>query len=382
MDIHPTGPPTGLPTGLPTGGADRPACATLLQAVTAALPAMRQRAVALDRDAAFPAQDFAELRALGLLAAPLPTALGGLGLGTEPAGADGLRRLLILLGRGNMAVGRLFEAHVNAIALIAGTGRPAQLARAAADAHGGHLFALWVTGPAEGLILSDGHLHGSRQFCSAAGQATRAVLTVAGAPAPQMLLADVTAARAEPLPIPPQGMRAAANGIMRFDAVALAPDSLLGAPGDYMREPGFSAGAWRTAAVIAGGLQALVEETRDQLAARGRAADPHQLARIGTALIAQETAGLWCQKAAFLAEAARLPPADISAYVHLARTAVETACLDTIPLVQRCLGLPAFLPPNPVERLMRDLQTYLRQPAGDEILGEAAARFIRRDLPA
>jgi len=50
-------------------------------------------------------------------------------------------------------------------------------------------------------------------------------------------------------------------------------------------------------------------------------------------------------------------------------------------MVQRTLGLAAFLQTNPVERLMRDLATYLRQPAADEALTEAAARFIDHEFP-
>ena len=65
--------------------------------------------------------------------------------------------------------------------------------------------------------------------------------------------------------------------------------------------------------------------------------------------------------------------ADTVAYVNFARLAVERACLEAITLVQRSLGVAAFLRPNPVERLCRDLGTYLRQPASDMVLTEAAA---------
>ncbi len=382
-----------IPAIDPPPAADAPSARgeAMLRGVAALLPDMQLRAADLDRDARFPAADFAGLRQLGVLAAPLPCDLGGIGFGTEPDGADGLRRLLVLLGRGNPSVGRLFEAHVNAIALIARYGTAHQLRRSAEDMSDGHLFALWVTGAPGGLTLAGPpdalHLDGTRAFCSAAGWATRAVLTVAaptsgiGASGPQMLVANVEAAQAEPLPAAPQGMRAAANGLMRFDHVRVPPHSLLGAPGDYLREPAFSAGAWRTAAVIAGGLQALVQAARDQLQTRDRHADPHQLARIGQALIAQETAQLWLRKAAVLAELATSSAQDVTGYVNLTRAAVERASLDGILLVQRSLGLSAFLPPNPAERLMRDLATYLRQPAGDAGLTEAAAWFMPRDLP-
>ena len=50
-------------------------------------------------------------------------------------------------------------------------------------------------------------------------------------------------------------------------------------------------------------------------------------------------------------------------------------------LAQRSLGLAAFIRGAPVERLCRDLGTYLRQPAPDAILDEAAAYFMARPLP-
>src|SRR6185437_15656418 len=79
---------------------------------------MQARAPALDQDNAFPTQDIASLRQLGLLAAPVPTELGGLGLGTEPDAAIDIMEVLRLIGRGNLSVGRLYEAHVNALRLI------------------------------------------------------------------------------------------------------------------------------------------------------------------------------------------------------------------------------------------------------------------------
>ena len=52
---------------------------------------------------------------------------------------------------------------------------------------------------------------------------------------------------------------------------------------------------------------------------------------------------------------------------------MERAALDVLELAQRSVGLGAFLRPNPMERMMRDLATYLRQPAPDRVLAGAAA---------
>ena len=72
----------------------------------------------------------------------------------------------------------------------------------------------------------------------------------------------------------------------------------------------------------------------------------------------------------------RLPPDEVAATVNLARIAVEHAALDAMRLVARSLGLSAFVAPDPIERIGRDLATYLRQPAPDETLTEAAAWLI------
>ena len=103
--------------------------------------------------------------------------------------------------------------------------------------------------------------------------------------------------------------------------------------------------------------------------------------RIGEALIALETARMWVHRAALLAESGTDDPGDVANGVNLARIAVETAGLDIIRLAQRGLGLAAFRLGSLAELLLRDLATYLRQPAPDITLTEAATHFTARDLP-
>jgi alkylation response protein AidB-like acyl-CoA dehydrogenase len=355
--------------------------AHLLQSVAELLPAMRSRARDLDRAAVFPAADIDALRDCGVLQAPLPVRLGGLGLGTEPDGATGLFDLLRLLGSGNLSVGRIVEGHVNALQLICLYGADTQVARAAADAAQGHLFAIWNTEAPPGVRLAAGgdSLTGRKDHGSAAGSATRPLITVDQSRL--LLVALPPGERATPSEAVMHGMRATQSGSIDFDGYAPRSADWIGAPGDYLREPAFSAGAWRGLAVIVGGVTALVDELRGQLRARKRHANPHQAARIAQALIAQETALLWTRKAGILAESATAAPADAMNYVNLARRAVEAAALDAIQLAQRSLGLMALVDTNPIERLIRDLTTYLRQPALDEAIGEAAAHFVAAPLP-
>lgn len=342
-----------------------------------AIPAMQRRAEALDREAAFPAEDIAALREAGLLASPLPEHLGGLGAGTAPGGAGLILDLLRLLGQGNLAVARLFEAHVNAIRLVVRYGTAEQARRAADGSRAGTLLGLWVTDPpGERLRWSVGRLDGRKGPCSGAGHCGGALVTVDRPEGTRMALISLSGT--EPVTGTPgalQGMRAARNGVVDLTGVAAPEDVLIGAPGDYLGEPDFSCGAWRTTAATLGGLEALVAAVREQLTRRGHGAAPMQQARFAELLIAEETARLWTRAAALAAEHDG-PVADRVAYVNLARLAVETASLDALRLAQRSLGLAAFVHPNPVERLSRDLGTYLRQPAPDAVLLEAGAHGL------
>jgi alkylation response protein AidB-like acyl-CoA dehydrogenase len=339
------------------------------------LPDMRGRASDLDRACGFPWADLESLRRCGVLTATLPRELGGLDLGAD------LFDLLRLVGRGNLAVGRLVEGHYNALRLIARYGTREQLARAAADAAEGHLFGIWNTEAAPGVQVADGALSGRKINCSAAGAATRAVITVGGSDESRMLLVRLKPGeRAGAMPGRLQGMRATQAGWIDFELYRPHDEDWIGQPGDYMREPEFSAGAWRTLSVLVGGIEDLSATLRTQLRARGRDGAPLQADRIAQSLIAEQTALLWARECARLVQT-DADAADMTGYVNLARRAVEMAGITVIELAQRSLGLGAFIEGNPAERLLRDLATYLRQPAMDEALGEAAAHFVARPLP-
>jgi alkylation response protein AidB-like acyl-CoA dehydrogenase len=303
-------------------------------------------------------------------------AFGGIGLHAN-GDPDGLFRLLHLVGYADLSLGRLLEAHVNALELIRQYGTPRQVEAAALAAQAGELFALWVTDPPnQGVALSlDFILTGEKWFCSAAGAAKQALITVETEAGSQLVLVPLT-----PRPkvtergVKLAGMRAATTGSVDFTGLQVSDQALIGKPGDYLREPAFSTGAWRSSAVALGGLRAMIDTARNELCSRGRADNPFQLMRFGQAVIAHETGRLWLLEAVKRVDSA--PAEESVAYVNLARTAVEAACLDTLRSIQRSLGLSAFMQGSKAERIARDLATYLRQPAPDEVLVEAAGYFI------
>ena len=359
--------------------------AELLSRVAALLPDMAAHAPALDEAAAFPEQDFTALREAGLFTAPLPEVYGGAAFGIGAAGAEGLLNLLALLGEGNLALTRLFEAHVNALHLVLRYGSRALIETVARDAVRGHLFGLWVTDPldGDGLRLEGDGLRGQKIFCSGAGAASRALITAATRSGTQMLVVDVGAgARVSPGGMRLSGMRASVTGTVDFSGMQVVAAQFLGAEGDYLREPVFSAGAWRNAAGALGGVTALMKLHRAELCQRARDADPHQRARFGQLVMARETARLWLREAARRACLEDRPGEEIVAIVNLARLAVEASCLKAMLLTQRSLGIAAFRAGHPAERICRDLAVFLRQPAPDETLDRAAGFFLSHGLPA
>jgi alkylation response protein AidB-like acyl-CoA dehydrogenase len=352
------------------------------QAAGAVARSVAEGARGLDHHGAFPAAEVTALREAGLLRAPLPLIEGGAGL-CEPEAVDGLRAVLTAIGRGSLPLGRLYEGHVNALALVLRYGGEA-CADLLAEARDGHLFAVWNTEPDPGGLALDGErLTGAKSLASGAGFVTRALVTAKRPDGERGMLvvalepgrgADISSWRA-------QGMRASATGTLDFTGLPASAATPVGTSGDYERQPFFSAGAWRFLAVQLGGIEAVVEVHRAHLRATNRGDDPHQRARLGQAAQAVETARLFVTEVARIAVAEAGSPDAVVAYVGLARGAVERAGLDVIELAQRSIGLQGFLEAHPLERLTRDLATYLRQPGPDRALVGAAGYVLRTEKP-
>ena len=138
------------------------------------VPRLFAQAAATDVAGGFPTQEFDWLHTAGLLTATLATKLGGAGL-DAPAATLPLLRVLQHIGRGNLAVGRVYEGHLNALLLIQQLGSAAQAARYATDAKAGLLFGVWNTeNPAEGVqleALPNGRfrLRGAQDLCLGCG---------------------------------------------------------------------------------------------------------------------------------------------------------------------------------------------------------------------
>ena len=382
LPYAPTQPDSSPPLRLLSSPAQAEAAAARLA------PRLFAQAAETDVVGAFPSLEFDWLRAAGLLAANLPAALGGADL-HQPAATLALLRVLQYIGRGNLAVGRIYEGHLNALLLIQQLGMAAQVARYAADARAGRLFGVWNTEmPVDGVrleALPNGRyrLHGAKTFASGAGHLTRPLITGA-LPNGQgwqlfVLPADQQAPALDRSFWRPLGMRATASFRADLTGLEIGPEDLIGPPNAYYGQPDFSGGAIRFAAVQLGGAEAVFDETCAFLRGLGRTDDPYQRQRLGEMAIALESGRQWLRGAA---DNAARPGAATSAgaeatvaYANMTRTAIEKICLDTLHLAERCVGARGLLQPLPFERLHRDLTHYLRQPAPDGALADVG-RFV------
>lgn len=343
------------------------------------------RAGDYDEDGAYPAEDIAALHQCGLAAAVLPVKSGGVGLASL-----NLCNVLRSIGGGSLPLGRLFEGHVNALDLVLRYGDRNQRDRVAGDVRAGRTFGVWNTDDASNLRLVQRRggyrLLGRKVLASGAGHIEQPLVTATDEHGRRLMVLPRLrkSDRADLSSWTAQGMRASATGALDFTGVEVDPADIVGEAGDYERQPWFSGGAWRFAAVQLGGMERLFDLLRGHLQETNRGRDPHQAARLSSSAMALETARLWVVHAASLAEAPMdsRAPDQLVAYVNLARLAVEAAALELMLLVQRSVGLKAFMRPNPIERISRDLATYLRQPGPDRALTEAAEWILAQPAGA
>ena len=334
-----------------------------------------------DATTTFPVESIALLREHGLHRRFAPVAAGGEAFfdraGAYAAMGDALRRV----GRGDLSVGRLYEGHVNALLLLGWYGSDDQIAWLGARLDEGATFGVWATEPAPGVTIraerSGYRLDGAKSFASGAGEIDFAIVTVRPETGHRRL-AIVDARRAERADASGwrvRGMRASVSGRYDLTGMMLDKPALLGAPGDYDREPRFTAGAWRFTAVQLGGVEALLAATREALTPEQRA-DPLARAAFGAGVVAARTAWLWVR------EAARAAAAEDAAAIPVARMTrgvVERAGLDVMEHSARLIGTRSAFDGQRADRIIRDLSLYLRQAGPDHARDVAVVDWLEAD---
>lgn len=315
---------------------------------------------------------------LGILVAPLSEPAGnGLLEGAHwPRFHDALRTI----GRADLSIGRLFEGHCNAIDLVHRYGTPAQRQKLDRAVRQGAMMGVWGADGKQPLRLREEKgrlkLEGGKILASGAGILKKAVASAGSELGQQLVILDLDdQTRFDLSGWTAQGMRSSATGSVDLSGVEVSQDCLVGRPGDFMRQPFFSGGAWRYCAVHLGALECLVDLYIAQLRERQRGDDPYQLQRLAACVCAARTADFWTRRAARQLGLRAGEAEGCVALSNMTRVVTEKAALEVLDTVQRGLGLSSLMRPGPVERISRDLRTYLRQPVPDLAMADAA-RFV------
>ena len=260
------------------------------------------------------------------------------------------------LGRVDLSLARLAEAHIDALAIFSEAGRVGPP---------GMLYGVWASdGPGSRLELrrhADGSLRlsGTKRYCSGAPLLDAALVTAHQADG--LYLVDVALSGSK-LEIDAgdwasSAFRDTATATVTFKDVMVRESDLLGDSHWYLQRPGFWHGALGPAACWAGGAAGLVDAARTL-----NRRDPHARAQLG-ALEAAE----WGLRA-YLRQAGEEIDADPHDTHHqarrralMARHLIERLCTDTLDRFGRATGPQLLAFDAQVAQRYAELTLYIRQ---------------------
>lgn len=366
--------------------------AAALSAAAALTPGMAERAAEYDHTGAFPAVDFAELRAAGLLGLMVPTRLGGPGAGFADYAAVAEE-----LGRGNGATALIFNMHASITGALAHT--PDELARAlgapeayfaARDriltaARDGAWYAVAMSERGAGSRLSQlstvyervaggFHISGAKSFVSGAGHAD-AYLVAARAKAEPEKVSQFLVPAGDGVTVEETwdalGMRATGSHDVLLD-VTVPGDALLGGLEGLALLVAQVMPQWLVAsyaAVYVGVARSTVDAAVTHAGARNLGGLPAVRARIGRADAAVAAAALTVHEAARRVDAAPGDP-ETNRWVWRAKLLAGTTAADVAASLLEAAGASAMRRGHPLERLYRDARCGSLQPATSDVCAD------------
>jgi hypothetical protein len=280
--------------------------------------------------------------------------------------------MLADLAQHDLCVGRLAEAHVDAMSILADLdwGSPPA----------GSRWGVWAAHPAEPALKAQGadsswRLDGTKPWCSGARVCTHALVTADAPDGYRLFAVDL---REGVLPRPGTwhsiGMAGSDNLEVEFANVAALP---VGEPGDYVDRPGFWHGAMAVASCWYGGTVGLAQA----LVAAGsrRELGPHALAHLGAIDAALSSLAKTFD---FAADQVDADPADLSQRGEILagelRAQTERVAWDVLDRVGRALGPGPLCLDAEYAALSADLPVYLRQSHAEADLERLGALVLER----
>jgi hypothetical protein len=258
---------------------------------------------------------------------------------------------LAQIARENLELGRLAEAHADALAILHEAGR---------NPKEGALYGVWAAEGGEGLKIVDGTVSGQKEFCTGAGIVDYALVTVMR---PDRCLLEIHLKGKDDRVCfdtskwVTDAFANSATATASFSAFPIGDENFVGSAGWYLDRPGFWHGACGPASCWAGGAAGLIDYAR----LHARATNLHALAHLG-ALRANEWQ-LWALLQVAGAEIDKdfddVPRARVRALSL--RHLVEHSCSDTLSRFGRAFGpRPLAFEPE-IARRSHELTLYIRQ---------------------
>ncbi|QOT81909.1 acyl-CoA/acyl-ACP dehydrogenase [Cupriavidus basilensis] len=271
--------------------------------------------------------------------------------------------LLAQVAARDVSLVKLFEAHTDALAILAELGASAPQA--------GSRWAVWAAEPPDARVALhvDEHaecgvsLSGRKAWCSGAPLVTHALLTcwnAQGQACLAILALDAPGIAIDESAWRSPAMVAARTADLVFDGT---PVRSLGEPGAYLDRPGFWHGGAGIAACWLGAVVPFVLALRAQVARR---ADPHDAVQLGAADVALRGAWAMLREAAAWVDAH--PAGDAVHVVRRARLAAETAATQVMAYASRALGAGPLCHDAALATRFCDMQVFLRQSHGERDL--------------
>ncbi|MGH3320395.1 MAG: acyl-CoA dehydrogenase family protein [Streptosporangiaceae bacterium] len=379
-----------------------PTPARAVEAARALAPHLAGRAERYDRDGAFPAEDFADIKAAGLMGLMAPCRLGGAG-----AGFADYAEVAMALAAGNGATALVYNMHASVTGALALT--PDNVARALgapesfsvmrdrvlrATVHDAAFYAVAMSERGVGSRLSrvrttyepvDGgwRIKGAKAFCSGAGHADAYLVAARRARTDQ---SDQVGAGQDPCVsyfLAPAGdgvtvertwdalgMRATASHDLHLDTVVPA-DALLGVEGLTLLlaqvMPQWLVASY--AAVYVGVAQAALDAAAARTADRGLARLPAVRARLGRADARVAAAREVVREAARRVDTATGTP-ETNRWIWRAKLLAGETAMDVAASMLEACGASATRRGDPLERLYRDARCGSLQPATSDVCAD------------
>jgi alkylation response protein AidB-like acyl-CoA dehydrogenase len=264
-------------------------------------------------------------------------------------------RCLMAIGREDLSLARLAEAHWDAVAILAEAGRTP-----VADA----LYGVWASEIPNAPLSFDTSgssrsISGKKVFCSGAGLVDHALVTV-GEPDHRLIDIDLKASgssvRFDDSAWKTIAFHEIRTSTASFSATPVSEKDFIGDAGWYLGRTGFWHGACGPAACWAGGAAGLVDWALEQ-----KRDDPHTLAHLGAMQSSVWALESYLDSAG--AEIDKQPEDSCAARIRalMLRHLVEQECTNILRRLPRAYGPYPLAMNEQTARRYQELDLYLRQ---------------------